>query len=316
MAHFTEHVQLGPGGEFDLIRLMLDAWGEVAQGIGDDAALLTVPSAERLAVSVDSSVEDVHFRRAWLTPEEIGYRATQAALSDLAAVAASPLGILIALSLPESWRGDIGALAQGIGVAAREAGAPIRGGDLTSGAALSLTVTVLGSAASPLGRAAVQPADQLFVTGALGGPGRAVREWEAGRVPSPWCRERFARPRARLREARWLAARGARAMIDISDGLGSELQHLAHASQLELRIDVERLPCGGGGTWRDALSGGEEYELLVAMPHDVDADAFARAFGLPLTRIGQARRAEHAVVTAMFRGARVDLSTGHDHFSS
>jgi thiamine-monophosphate kinase len=105
-------------------------------------------------------------------------------------------------------------------------------------------------------------------------------------------------------------------MIDISDGVGSELQHLAHASQVELRIDVERLPCGSGGSWRDALSGGEEYELLVAMPHDVDVDAFARAFGLPLTHIGQARRAEHAAVTAMYRGARVDLFMGHDHFST
>ncbi|MBC7898413.1 MAG: thiamine-phosphate kinase [Cytophagaceae bacterium] len=316
MAHLTPHVALGPGAEFDLIRAMLDAWGDIAEGIGDDAALLVVPPGERLAVSTDSSVEEVHFRRHWITPEEIGYRATQAALSDLAAMAATPLGILVALSIPDSWRRDIGAMAAGIGEAAREAGAPIRGGDLTTGAVLSLTITVLGSASSPLGRGGVKPLDHLYVTGALGGPARAVEAWEAGEVPGSWCRERFARPRARVREARWLAARGAHAMIDISDGLASELRHLAHASHVELRIEVERLPCGAGGSWREALSGGEEYELVVCTPQELDVDGFARTFGIPLTRIGQARRAEHPAVTAMFRGERVDLTTGHDHFSS
>lgn len=316
MAHLTPHVALGPGAEFDLIRAMLDAWGDVAEGIGDDAAVLAVPPGERLAVSTDSSVENVHFRRHWITPEEIGYRATQAALSDLAAMAAAPLGILVALSIPDSWRGDLGAIAAGIGGAAREVRTPIRGGDLTSGAALSLTITVLGSAEEPLGRGGAKPLDHLYVTGALGGPARAVEAWEAGRVPVPWCRERFARPRARVREARWLAARGAHAMIDISDGLASELRHLAHASLVELRVDVERLPCGAGGSWREALVGGEEYELVVCTPQEVDVDAFVRTFGVPLTRIGQVRRTEHPVVTAMFRGERVDLLMGHDHFSS
>ena len=100
-----DHHALGPGREFDAVRALMARWGDLARGIGDDAAVLDVPPGERLVVSVDSSVEDRHFRRAWLTPEEIGYRAATAALSDLAAMGARPLGMLVALALPTAWRG-------------------------------------------------------------------------------------------------------------------------------------------------------------------------------------------------------------------
>ena len=92
----SHHLPLGPGAEFDAVRAMLDVWGAQARGIGDDGALLDVPPGTRLVVSTDTSVEDVHFRRAWMTPEEIGYRAAMAALSDLAAMGAAPLGLLVA----------------------------------------------------------------------------------------------------------------------------------------------------------------------------------------------------------------------------
>ena len=310
------HIPLGPGKEFDLVRAMLAIWGDLAHGIGDDAAVLTVSAGQQLVVSTDTSVENVHFRRPWITPIEVGYRATQAALSDLAAMAARPLGILIALSVPPDWVDAVPDLARGIGEAAREARSPIRGGDLTSGQELALNVTVLGASAAPIGRAGVRPGDVLCVTGVLGGPTRALRSWGEGAEPAPWCRQRFARPRARLSESVWLAERGAHAMIDISDGLASELRHLAHASGVEIRVEVDRVPCGDGGTWRDAMTGGEEYELVVALPHEVDADTFARTFGIPLTRIGRARAAERASVTAILEGERVDLTWGHDHFST
>jgi thiamine-monophosphate kinase len=295
---------------------MLDAWGEAADGIGDDAAVIDVPPGERLVVSTDTSVEDVHFRSGWITPEEVGFRSTMAALSDLAAMAARPLGLLAAVSVPRGRVDELAPVARGIGQAARDAGAPIRGGDLTAGNELALTITVLGSARAPIGRGGVRPGDAIYVTGALGGPRRAVRAWQAGETPPPWCRERFARPRARIAEALWLAGRGARALIDISDGLASELRHLAHASGVEIRFDVDRVPCGGGGSWQDAVTSGEEYELVVAAPDGLDADAFARAFGLPLTCIGLARAAAEPGVTARLEGARVDLEYGHDHFSS
>ncbi|MFL5577881.1 MAG: AIR synthase related protein, partial [Gemmatimonadaceae bacterium] len=147
-------VPLGPGREFDAVRDMLRRWGAAASGVGDDCAVLDVPAGERLCVSTDASVEGVHFRAGWLTPREIGWRAAAAALSDLAAAGAAPLGLLLAVSVPARWRPDLGELADGVGAAARAAGAPIVGGDTTGAAAdaLSLTVTVLGSAVRPLGR--------------------------------------------------------------------------------------------------------------------------------------------------------------------
>ncbi len=141
------NVALGPGPEFDLVRTMLSRWGALARGVGDDAALLDLPPGSRLAVSTDSSVENVHFRREWLSAEEIAYRAAAAALSDLAAMGAAPLGMVIALTLTDAWRAQVARLADGFAVASRELGAPIGGGNLTKGSELSITVTVLGSVA-------------------------------------------------------------------------------------------------------------------------------------------------------------------------
>lgn len=310
------HIPLGPGSEFDIVRRMLDIWGDLASGVGDDAASLTVPPGESLVVSTDTSVDDVHFRAKWLSPSEIGYRATTAALSDLAAMGATPLGILVALTVPREWVGQVDHVARGIGDAVRVAGTVIRGGDLTAGREFTLSLTVLGSARQPLTRAGVVPGDHIYLTGVLTGPVRAVRAWEAGEEPAPWCRERFARPVARIREARWLAQQGAHAAIDVSDGLGSELLHLAQASDVELRIDADRIPAGHGGSWEDALRGGEEYELVVASPIAINADAFARAHGVPLTRIGEARRAAQPDVVIRRQGTRVEFAPGHDHFSS
>ena len=102
----TRHLELGPGREFDLVRVLLAEWGKSAERVGDDAAVLQVPPGESIVVTTDTSVDGVHFRRDWLNHFEIGYRATAASLSDLAAMAARPLGIVIALTLPESDRRD------------------------------------------------------------------------------------------------------------------------------------------------------------------------------------------------------------------
>src|SRR5882672_2613293 len=111
----TAETPLGPGAEFDVIRALLVRWGDRAAGIGDDAAVLRLTRGDALVTSVDSSVEGRHFKREWLSPREIGYRAVAAALSDLAAMAARPIGVLIAFALPEAWRNELGAIADGIG---------------------------------------------------------------------------------------------------------------------------------------------------------------------------------------------------------
>src|SRR3954469_26000072 len=188
------NLDLGPGKEFDLVRTLLTEWGNSAQRIGDDAAVLDVPPGERLVVTTDTSVEGVHFKREWLNHFEIGYRATAAALSDLAAMAARPLGIVIALTLPEADRLEARALATGIREGASAVLCPIVGGDLSAGKTLSLTITALGSVKDPLSRAGAKVGQRVYVTGQLGGPAAAVRAWLAEKEPSERDRARFANP--------------------------------------------------------------------------------------------------------------------------
>ena len=189
-----KNVQLREGSEFDLVRRMLGRWGNLAQGIGDDAVLLDMAPQKRLVVSTDASVENVHFRRDWLQPREIGYRATAAALSDLAAMAATPTGILVALTLPESWKPEIDHIADGIGEAVSLASTRIVGGDLSEGRELAITVTVLGDVEHPLTRDAARAGDRVYVTAFLGGPAAALSALLDGRKPSKETRERFAHP--------------------------------------------------------------------------------------------------------------------------
>jgi thiamine-monophosphate kinase len=256
----------------------------------------------------------VHFRREWLSPEEIGWRATAAALSDLAAMAAKPLGVLVALTLPPPWLDELGALAEGIAAAASAAGAPIVGGDLTNGAPLALTLTVLGAAAAPLRRSGAHPGDTIWVTGQLGGPALALAAWSEGRQPTPEARARFARPVPRIREAQWLAAAGATAGIDISDGLGGDAAHLAAASGVRITIEADAVPRISGADVSTAQRSGEEYELLVAARTPFDAVAFQRTFGLSLTRIGAVEQGD-AGVDLLIGGERVASPAGYDHFS-
>ncbi|MGI9078792.1 MAG: thiamine-phosphate kinase [Gemmatimonadaceae bacterium] len=307
-------IALGDGMEFDLIRAMCSRWGSRAEGIGDDAAVLDFPPGERLVISTDASIENVHFRRGWLTPEEIGYRAATAAFSDLAAMAATPFAVLVALSVPEEWLTQLLALADGIGEAANAVGARIAGGDLTRAGELAIGVTVLGHARNVLSRAGAGVGDAIFVTGTFGGPAAAVHALQTGDTPGTWARERFARPQARVREARWLADHGARAAVDISDGLLADLGHVAHASGVRIAVNLDTLPVGDGMDVLQAASGGEEFELAVTAPDDLDAAKFTREFGLPLSRVGVIEAGD-ACVDVTYRGARVASPVGWNHFS-
>jgi len=310
------HLSLGYGGEFDAISAALRRWGPLAAGVGDDCAVIDVPSGDHVVLSVDNAVEGVHFRRGWLTPEEIGYRAVIAALSDLAAMAALPLGVTVALTLPESWRGDFLRLCDGVGDAVRGMKTRIVGGDLSRGSELALSVSVIGHVATPLSRRGAHPGDALWVTGRLGGPLLAVRAWERGATPAAEYRARFARPSARVEEARWLASHGATAGLDVSDGVVSEASHLAAAGAVRVVLDIDRLPVLGLASVDDAARSGEEYELLVSAPASIDAAAFEAQFGIPLTRIGTIEAAAQgaAPVEARRDGVRVELPRGHDHF--
>ena len=314
---------LGPGAEFDRIRALAARWAGRARGLGDDCAFIEA-GGERLAVSLDLSVEGVHFTREWLTPAEIGYRAAAAALSDLAAVAAEPLALLLAVGMPADEPEDtLAALADGVADAAADCGATIVGGDLSRADRIVIDCCVIGRAAAEVRRRGAKPGDVLVVTGALGGPLAALLEWRAGREPPAAARERFARPASRHGAARFLAAHRAHAMIDISDGLAGDLMHLLAASGVGASLAVERLPVlaaaasvaasAGEAAWSFAARSGEEYELLAAVPPDAVAEIVA-ACPVPITVIGAIEEAPGLRATE--RGVAVALPHGFDHFGA
>ncbi|MBX3147525.1 MAG: thiamine-phosphate kinase [Gemmatimonadales bacterium] len=308
---------LGGGGEFDRVRAIAAALGDDGRHLGDDCAFL--PGG--WCVSTDVSVDEVHFRRAWLDPEEIGWRATAAALSDLAAVGASAEAVLVAVVLPETDASDLlVALMQGSGGAAHLAGAQVVGGDLSRGAQLAVTVTVLGRSDHPVRRSGAQVGDGIWVTGALGGARGAFEAWRREREPAPTHRSRFARPEPRIAAGQWLAAHGASAMLDLSDGLAGDLGHLAAASGVALEVDLDGLPvdpslgeiaglCGEVPQLFAAV-GGEDYELLVTLPLGFDA-AGGLPDHLPLTRIGRVMAGSGVSLRLAGRPVRLD---GFDHF--
>jgi len=316
------HTSMRQGNEFDAIRNLLDIWGDIAAGIGDDAALLPAPGVQ-LVISTDACIEDVHFRRGWIGARATGARACQAALSDLAAMGAKANSILVSFVIPDAWRDQLADVAHGIGDAARGAGALIIGGNLSSGAQFGITTTVVGHCAQPVTRSGARPGDVLLVTGLLGGPSSAIGAMERGTNPEPWAMARFVRPKARLEEGQWLAASGVSAMIDISDGLLADATHLAVASGVAIIVDPNRVPVGPVDI-EVALNGGEEYELLATVPAE-KADRligeFRERFDTGITAIGEveATSGQGAASIRDVGGRKVnivvEISPGHDHFS-
>jgi thiamine-monophosphate kinase len=327
----SKHLPLGPGGEFDRIRAIIAGLGAAAGPIGDDCALLPFGDTT-LALSIDASLEGVHFRTDWLGFPEIGWRATAAALSDLAAEGAQPIGVLVSLGVPSDGQRStdnasaaVDAAAEimmGVGAAAQSVGAKVLGGDLVRAERYLVDVCVVGKADRPVRRAGARASDGVWVTGTLGGAAQALRELQAGRRPDPDAMRRFAHPEPRVAAGRWLASHGATAMIDISDGLAGDARHLAAASGLVVEIALERVPCWMGVQPLLAARSGEEYELLVTLPAafgEGQARAFTLAHDLPLTRIGTcvpAPKGGPGAARFTDRGVAVAVPGGFDHFAS
>ena len=279
-------VAMGRGAEFDLIRQLRERWGTLAVGLGDDAAILELPRGDRMVATMDTAMEGVHFKREWLSLQEIGYRAVTAALSDIAAMAAQPRGVLVAIAAPS--RDAVLALGDGVGDAVRVVGTVIIGGNLSNADSICITTTALGSAFTPLRRDAARPGDFVYLTGALGGPTAALRALESGLPVKDALRERFARPRARIAEAQWLALHGAMAGVDVSDGLVADAGHIAAASNCFVALEQDRIPVFPGARLEDAY-GGEEYELIAVSRTPLPEQEFAARFGVSLTLIGRCK---------------------------
>jgi thiamine-monophosphate kinase len=296
-------VKIGDLSEFDLIariarRVRGRRAGAVALGIGDDAALLRVRAGEQVAVSTDAFVEDVHFRFANEDPRTIGRRALAAALSDLAAMGARPLGCVVALAAPpELPLRRFDGIAAGIVAEAVRHRAPVCGGNLTRARETHLCVTVIGAVKSgrAMTRSGTRAGDRVLVTGSLGGAAL-----ERARAERGLARVRHV-PEPRLAAGRRLAGLpGLVACIDISDGLLADLGHLL-GRRLRLPLDPARLPLARGlvaGAARVGLdgpelaaSGGGDYELLFTVrgPRP-SAAALARRLGVPVAELGRVIR--------------------------
>ncbi len=226
----------------------------VTVGIGDDAAVL----AGGIVASTDILVDRVHFDRGRLSPRDIGHRAAAASLSDMAAMGAEPLCLLAAFGLPEGFK-DVRELAAGMA----EHGVPLSGGDLSRSGQLLVSVTAVGQAERPVLRSGGRPGDLLVVTGTLGG--QAAGGYAARVTP-------------RLAEGRALAA-VATAMLDLSDGIATDVGRLAAASGTGAVVELERLPRAAGATVEQAAAGGEDYELLAAVPDGVELPVPATVVG-------------------------------------
>jgi thiamine-monophosphate kinase len=296
--------------------------GAQGAGLGDDCGLIR-EGEEFFALSTDVSVEGIHFRPQWLRPEEVGWRATASALSDLAAEGAVPVGILCAVTMPaRAPETHLLELMSGAGAAAKYAGTLVLGGDVSSGPVWSVAVTVVGRTRAPVTRGGAEPGDRVWVSGTLGGARAALEAWQRGEEPLPGARARFAHPEPRIAAGRWLARHGARAMIDLSDGLGGDAGHLAAASDVALEIDLALVPVAaevtqeadrlGVAPQQFAAEGGEDFELLVALPPRFDAaGVFTQECGIGLTQIGAVKQGSG--VTFRLAGRSLDLH-GFDHF--
>ena len=304
-------------------------------GIGDDAAVLDSPVREQVVLTCDAQVEGVHFRRDWTDPESIGRKAVAVNLSDLAAMGAAPHVILLSLCLPASLTiEDFDALAAGAIAEARGAGAVLAGGNITrSSGPLVVDVTAMGRVhrRRVMTRAGARPGDELWVTGSVGAAAAGLAWLEAGRdrhesPEAAECVARFERPAARIRLGRRVAgSRSATAAMDLSDGLADAARQVAEASGCGVTLESDAIPVHpsaglvllalGRDPIAAALSGGEDYELLFAVPakrRRAFQSAVSRAGGPQAVCVGRltADRTQFELVTG---AGREPLPAGFQH---
>jgi thiamine-monophosphate kinase len=308
--------------EFEVVRrisaLLPPAPPEVLVPIGDDCAVLEIGDSTWVAAS-DMLVSGHHFKD-WATPEDVGYKAVAVNASDVASMGGTPRFVLASGGAP----GPETALrcSQGILEACERFGIYPLGGDTTRADALTVDVAILGELATrPVLRSGASPGDLLAVTGDLGASAAGLLALERGMTGPERLIRRCLRPEPRLGAGRAAARFGATAMIDLSDGLASDVRHLCHRSGVGCMVDLDLLPVKDDtrelarSLERDpemlAATGGEDYELLICAPAPV-LDALASDLEVPVTRIGEITQSD---VVFTRKSEPVEGLSGWNHFT-
>ncbi len=255
-------------------------------GIGDDCAILRPRTGHELLITTDFSLEGIHFRREWHPPESVGHRCLTRGLSDIAAMGGEPIAVFLSLALPadlpQSW---VDRFVKGLLKLAAEHHVPLAGGDTgQSPGGVLADIMVLGSVprGKALLRSGARPGDRVYVTGTLGMGAATVRGLYAGEKVRPAYAKPYFYPRPRLEIGRKL--RGlASAAIDISDGLSTDLSHLCEESDVGAVIYASNIPVSKSANQNDALTGGDDYELLFTSSEVIPG----QIAGVAITEIGE-----------------------------
>jgi thiamine-monophosphate kinase len=304
------------------IRRMAGGGESVRTGIGDDCAVLRLPSGHDLLVTTDFTIEKVHFRRDWHRPELVGQRCLTRGLSDIAAMGGKPQAAFLSLAvpsdLPQKW---VDRFLKGLLDLAEEFKVPLAGGDTAQsadGGGIQADIVVVGSV--PRGKAVLRsgakPGERIYVTGELGGSAAALaRLVESKPVGAGYFRHFHSR--ARVSVGQRLRQRGvASAMIDLSDGLSTDLEHICQESHVGAEIEAEAIPRAQAGVGKRrvglefALHGGDDYELLFTSAAAVPA----QVAGVRVTRIGRTTRSTGMRLVGADGQAQPLLAGGWEHF--
>jgi thiamine-monophosphate kinase len=269
----------------------------VSLGPGSDCAAIRVARGQELVSTTDALVEGVHFDFRWFSPAEVGHKALAVNLSDLAAAGAKPRWFLCALGIPPGGASRAPGIARGMARLARAFGCGLIGGNVSRASEWSITITALGESPKARSRIGAKPGDALVVCGRLGSAAAGLRALRQGRRGAPSALRAQRRPVPLVAEG--IAARGlASAGIDVSDGFLLDLGRLCAASGVGAEVDCGALPVGAGASLEDALAGGEDYALLLAVPRRklarlrravafAEVGRFTRPGGVRLTKAGR-----------------------------
>jgi len=323
--------ELGEFGLIERIRRRTPKGRGVRVGIGDDAAWLESRKRTFLITS-DLLIEGIHFNLKWTSFYALGYKSLAVNLSDLAAMGASPAYLILSLGIPVDFSAaDIEEFYRGIRSLASRSGVALVGGDTSASRRFVISACLVGHCAHrPVTRGGAKVGDDLYITGTLGDSALGLRLLKKrgarlGDKNHAHLISRHRLPSPRLTAGKLLARQGlARAMIDVSDGLLQDLTHLCKASGTGAVIWQEALPLSrayrmtaGAKDLRDALTGGEDYELLFAVrPRDRGRlEKAKRRLGVAVARIGRCVTRRAGITVLDRRGTLRSLSTaGYDHF--